>query len=93
VVIVLELAAVIMHVFSGRADADAPHEPANYSNTKALGKLLYTEYVYPVRDRRGDPAGGHRRGHRAHAARSARTAKYNDPSRRCGCVPPTACGW
>ena len=47
VVIVLELAAVIIHVFSGVKDADAPLEPANYSNTKALGKLLYTEYVYP----------------------------------------------
>jgi len=47
VVIVLELAAVIMHVFSGVKDSDAPLEPANYSNTKALGKLLYTEYVYP----------------------------------------------
>ncbi|HPA92227.1 MAG TPA: NADH-quinone oxidoreductase subunit J [Quisquiliibacterium sp.] len=47
VVIVLELAAVIMHAFSGVKDGDAPLEPANYSNTKALGKLLYTEYVYP----------------------------------------------
>ncbi len=47
VVVVLELAAVIIHVFSGVKDADAPLEPAGYSNTKALGKLLYTEYVYP----------------------------------------------
>ncbi|MCL4745061.1 MAG: NADH-quinone oxidoreductase subunit J [Burkholderiaceae bacterium] len=47
VVVVLELSAVIMHVFSGVKDADAPVQPAGYSNTKALGKLLYTDYVYP----------------------------------------------
>ncbi len=47
VVVVLELAAVLMHVFSGVRDADAPATPAGYSNTQALGKLLYTEYVYP----------------------------------------------
>ena len=47
VVVVLELAAVLMHVFSGVRDVDAPPTPAGYSNTKALGRLLYTEYVYP----------------------------------------------
>jgi len=47
VVVVLELAAVLMHVFSGVRDIDAPPTPAGYSNTKALGTLLYTEYVYP----------------------------------------------
>jgi NADH-quinone oxidoreductase subunit J len=47
VVIVLELAAVLMHVFSGVRDADAPPTPPGYSNTEALGQLLYTEYVYP----------------------------------------------
>ena len=47
VLVVLELAAVIMHVFSGVRDADAPVEAVGYSNTKALGKLLYTDYVYP----------------------------------------------
>ena len=44
---VLELPAVLMHVFSGVRDVDAPPTPAGYSNTKALGTLLYTEYVYP----------------------------------------------
>jgi NADH-quinone oxidoreductase subunit J len=47
VVIVLELSAVIIHAFSGVKDADAPVAPAGYSNTKALGKLLYTDYVFP----------------------------------------------
>jgi NADH-quinone oxidoreductase subunit J len=47
VVIVLELAAVIMHAFSGVRDAHAPVPPPGYSNTKALGKLIYTDYVYP----------------------------------------------
>ena len=48
VVIVLELSAVIIHAFSGVRDADAPIPPAGYSNTKALGKLLYSDYVYPL---------------------------------------------
>jgi NADH-quinone oxidoreductase subunit J len=47
VVIVLELSAVIIHAFSGVKDADAPVAPAGYSNTKALGKVLYTDYVFP----------------------------------------------
>jgi len=47
VVIVLELSAVIIHAFSGVKDADAPVAPAGYSNTKALGKLIYTDYVFP----------------------------------------------
>jgi NADH-quinone oxidoreductase subunit J len=46
VVVVLELSAVIMHVFSDVLDADAPVEAEGYSNTKALGRLLYTDYVY-----------------------------------------------
>jgi NADH-quinone oxidoreductase subunit J len=48
VLIVLELAAVIIHAFSGVRDADAPIPPADYSNTKELGKLLYSDYVYPL---------------------------------------------
>ncbi len=47
VVVVLELAAVLIHVFSGVRAADAPVQPEGYSNTKALGQLLYTEYAYP----------------------------------------------
>ncbi|MFZ9679727.1 MAG: NADH-quinone oxidoreductase subunit J [Quisquiliibacterium sp.] len=45
--IVFELAAVIFQSFSAIKDSDAPLQPADYSNTKALGELLYTEYVYP----------------------------------------------
>ena len=48
VVIVLELAAVVWTQFSSVKQADAPALPADYSNTEALGKLLYTKYVYPV---------------------------------------------
>ena len=44
--IVLELAAVLWHQFSGVRAADAPRLPPDYDNTKALGKLIYTEYVY-----------------------------------------------
>ena len=46
-----------------RAAADA-----GYCNTRALGRLIYTDYVYPLRDRRRDPAGGDRRGDRADVA-------------------------
>ncbi|ODT36671.1 MAG: NADH:ubiquinone oxidoreductase subunit J [Lautropia sp. SCN 70-15] len=46
VVVVLELAAVLLHSFGGMKATDAPKLPADYSNTKALGSLLYTEYVW-----------------------------------------------
>ncbi|TXL66019.1 NADH-quinone oxidoreductase subunit J [Zeimonas arvi] len=46
VVVVLELAAVLIHSFGGVKATDAPRLPADYSNTKALGSLLYTEYVW-----------------------------------------------
>ena len=44
--IVLELAAILWQQFGRVRDADAPRLPADYSNTKALGRLIYTEYVY-----------------------------------------------
>jgi NADH-quinone oxidoreductase subunit J len=47
VVVVLELAAVLIHAFSGVKASDAPVQPEGYSNTKALGQLIYTDYVYP----------------------------------------------
>ncbi|MCM5572043.1 NADH-quinone oxidoreductase subunit J [Burkholderiaceae bacterium FT117] len=46
VVVVLELAAVLIHSFGNVKASDAPKLPADYSNTKALGSLLYTEYVW-----------------------------------------------
>jgi NADH-quinone oxidoreductase subunit J len=45
-VIVLELAAVLWHQFGTVRANYAPALPADYSNTKALGRLIYTEYVY-----------------------------------------------
>jgi NADH-quinone oxidoreductase subunit J len=47
VAIVLELAAVLWHQFGTINASFAPRLPADYSNTKALGQLIYTEYVYP----------------------------------------------
>ncbi len=44
--VVLQLAAVLWHQFGAVRSADAPRLPADYSNTKALGRLIYTEYVY-----------------------------------------------
>ncbi len=46
VVVVLELGAILFAAFKDR-QSDVPALPANYDNTKALGKLLYTDYVYP----------------------------------------------
>lgn len=53
--IALEMAAVLMGGFRGMeepkavaAAVDAAGQVVQYSNTKALGKLLYTEYLYPV---------------------------------------------
>jgi NADH-quinone oxidoreductase subunit J len=45
--IVLELAAVLWQQFARVGEADVPSLPADYDNTKALGSLIYTEYVYP----------------------------------------------
>jgi len=47
VLLMLEMAVVLGGRFFGldKAAAPAPH-PADYSNTKELGRLLYTEYVY-----------------------------------------------
>jgi NADH-quinone oxidoreductase subunit J len=45
VVIVLEMAAVLLHGF-WTPDAQVPAASANIGNTKELGKLIYTEYIY-----------------------------------------------
>ena len=53
--IALEMAAVLMGGFRGMDEPkaaavvlDAAGQVVPYSNTKALGKLLYTEYLFPV---------------------------------------------
>jgi NADH-quinone oxidoreductase subunit J len=39
---------VTLRYFSGFADMPAPPQlPPDYSNTKELGRLIYTDYVYP----------------------------------------------
>jgi NADH-quinone oxidoreductase subunit J len=50
VLIALEMAAVLMGGFraSEEPKALAAAAAADYSNTKELGKLLYTEYLYPL---------------------------------------------
>ena len=43
-----EMVLVLASRYTGLADMPAPPPlPAGYSNTKELGRLLYTEYVYP----------------------------------------------
>jgi NADH-quinone oxidoreductase subunit J len=47
VLVVVEFAGVVWVAF-GRTQYPAPADPgAGHSNTKALGRLLYTDYVYP----------------------------------------------
>jgi NADH-quinone oxidoreductase subunit J len=45
VVIVLEMSAVLLHGFWA-LDAQVPAASANIGNTKELGKLIYTQYIY-----------------------------------------------
>ena len=46
--LVAEMVIVLGSRYAGFHDFDAPPAlPADYSNTKELGRLLYTEYVYP----------------------------------------------
>lgn len=46
VVIVLEMAAVLLHGFWGALDVQVPAASASIGNTKELGKLIYTQYIY-----------------------------------------------
>jgi NADH-quinone oxidoreductase subunit J len=46
--IVIELSMVLWVQFGPVKSADAPALPPNYSNTEALGHLLYTDYIYPL---------------------------------------------
>ncbi len=46
--LVAEMVLVLASRYSGLADTPAPPPlPSGYSNTRELGQLLYTEYVYP----------------------------------------------
>ncbi|HVL55700.1 MAG TPA: NADH-quinone oxidoreductase subunit J [Burkholderiaceae bacterium] len=46
-VIFFELALVLWFHFSDIRMVDAPALPPTYSNTQELGRVLYTDYVYP----------------------------------------------
>lgn len=48
VVIVVEMALVLFSMFSRVYQADAPKMPPDFSNTAALGKLIFTDYIYPL---------------------------------------------
>jgi NADH-quinone oxidoreductase subunit J len=46
--LVAEMAVVLGGRYAGFGDVSAPPPlPADYSNTKELGRLIYTDYVYP----------------------------------------------
>jgi NADH-quinone oxidoreductase subunit J len=38
---------LLQHNYAPIADASIPAAAADYSNTKELGRLIYTDYVYP----------------------------------------------
>jgi len=46
VLLALEMGALLWTYYSGNP-LEAPALPADYSNTRELGRLLYTDYVYP----------------------------------------------
>ncbi|MBI2306425.1 MAG: NADH-quinone oxidoreductase subunit J [Rhodocyclales bacterium] len=46
-VMLFELGAVLSANYLGVMESDAPQVPAGVSNTKALGRLIYTDFVYP----------------------------------------------
>jgi NADH-quinone oxidoreductase subunit J len=46
--LVAEMALILARGYFGAEGSPAPEPlPAGYSNTKELGRLIYTEYVYP----------------------------------------------
>ncbi len=47
VAIILELSFVLLYTFQGVSGDAVPALPPDYSNTKLLGSMLYTEYFYP----------------------------------------------
>lgn len=50
VIVVVEIGAVVFVKRMGLTDETPylqPSQPADYSNTQALGELLYTQYLYP----------------------------------------------
>jgi len=49
VLMVIEMTLVVSGRYFGRQDLPGPKDPGpGYSNTKALGRLLYTDYAYPL---------------------------------------------
>jgi NADH-quinone oxidoreductase subunit J len=46
VVIALEMAAVLIHGFFAATEAQVPAVSATIGNTKELGKLIFTDYIY-----------------------------------------------
>ena len=48
ILMVIEMAAILSRSYFGLGAMPAPPDPgAGYSNTKELGRVLYTDYVYP----------------------------------------------
>jgi NADH-quinone oxidoreductase subunit J len=46
--LVMEMSFIIWGNYAGQGAMEAPAPlPEGYSNTKELGRLIYTEYVYP----------------------------------------------
>jgi len=48
IIMLAEMVVIVAGKYAGLSAAQAPTDPGpGYSNTKALGRLLYTDYVYP----------------------------------------------
>ena len=45
--VVAEMGLVLASMYGEVLESDVPQAPADYSNVEAVGRLLFTEYVYP----------------------------------------------
>ena len=45
--VVAEMSLVLGGIYWGALESDVPQADAGYSNVQAVGRLLFTEYVYP----------------------------------------------
>jgi NADH-quinone oxidoreductase subunit J len=88
-----EMAVVLSGRYFGLA-ALPPHDmPANYSNTKELARVLYTDYAYPFEIASVDSAGRHHRGGHADLAQAQGKQGHARRPIRSQSRPRIGCAW
>ena len=93
-VVVLEIGHVIWFRSQDVLAVATPEPyPPGYSNTKALGSVLYTEHVYAFELGGDDPVAGHRRRHHPDHAPAGPASRCRISPGRWPSGPRIACGW